>query len=123
MSGLHLHRRGILAGLGLAAVPVPALAPSYVEGPDDRLAACLGRLWLAEGDVDRLSDDYEDAEIDAILTRMDAILTDAAFIKPETARGWGYKARIVQVYGDSKAGELVRRYLLAELIERGGVRV
>lgn len=109
-----LPRRGLAGFLGFVAAFPASAAP---ESPDAQLEAALAALQQAERDIDALPDD--DPRYAGLIAHMDLVLVRAAMIRPLTDRGFAVKARIARIYGDSRAGAMVERMLLSDLMIRG----
>lgn len=119
----RLSRRALAGVLGLAvAAPAAMAVPVDRMTAEDHLVAIRRRLWLLEDELRQLPPDPSDVVLAAILDRIDATLAEAALVKPDTPLAFGHKAGIVLTYGDDcPAGEMVHRYLLCDLMMRGGV--
>ena len=115
-------RRALAGVLGLGmAVPAAMAAPSGQLTAEDRLAVCLSRLWATDDYIAALPDD-DGPLVGLALDRMDELLSEAARVRPDTDKGFAMKARIAQLYApDARAGDMVLRYLLADLMARGGL--
>ena len=121
MTAPALPRRALAGVLGfVAAAPTAAAPSSYRQKAEDQLASLLWRLMDASDAFDALPDDHPHQEL--IVERMDALAFEAALVTPDTDLAFGIKARIAQRF-DACARGSVARYLLCDLIQRGGVGV
>jgi hypothetical protein len=112
-----------LATLGAApeaSAETVILAPLPPATAADRLWRCLALVQMAEQQFGQLPDG--DPHEDVLLDRIDALLGEAALIRPDTAEAFGVKARIAKEHGDnSAAGGMVLHWLLLDLMSAGGM--
>ena len=109
-------RRALAGATALLALAGPAAA--FVDTPEHQLASLFMRLVQTEDALDVSGDDG--AGVHPLFGKMDALLAEAARVRPDTDAAFGIKAGIVQRWGnDWAAGGMVGKWLLHDLMARG----